>query len=56
MLFIGLLVGLIVGGGAGAYIAWGKARDRCQRELAMLAGKSAADIASTEARLDEWSK
>ncbi len=56
MLVIGLFVGVLLGGGAGAFAAWNVARARGQREVAEIAGKSAADIAATGARLDEWSK
>ncbi|MBF6600866.1 MAG: DNA recombination protein RmuC [Dehalococcoidia bacterium] len=56
MLLTGLILGALAGGALGAYVAAAVARGRSQRELAELAGKSAADIASTSARLDEWSK
>ena len=56
MLLIGLVIGGIIGAAAGAYGAWSYSRNRCEREVAEIAGKSAADIASTSARLDEWSK
>ncbi len=56
MLVLGLFVGVLIGSGVGAYAAWNVARARGQREVAEIAGKSAADIAATGARLDEWSK
>jgi len=56
MLIIGLAIGVTFGTGVGAWWAWSYARNRCQREVAEIAGKSAADIAATGARLDEWSK
>jgi DNA recombination protein RmuC len=56
MLLAGLLTGIVAGGAGGAWCAWTYARARCQREVAEIAAKSAADIAATGARLDEWSK
>lgn len=56
MLITGLAIGALIGLVTGAWGAWSYARNRCQREVAEIAGKSAADIAATGARLDEWSK
>ena len=56
MIMASLGIGLLCGAALGAYVAWSLARSRCQREVAEIAGKSAADIASTSARLDEWSR
>src|SRR5574338_975254 len=56
MLIIGFAIGAVIGLVTGAWGAWSYARNRCQREVAEIAGKSAADIAATGARLDEWSK
>src|SRR5439155_19871472 len=56
MIVLALLAGGAIGAALGAYVSRTTARDRCRREVAEIAAKSAADIASTSARLDEWSK
>src|SRR5437870_1602851 len=56
VIILGLLAGGALGAALGAYVARTAAQERCRREVAEIAAKSAADIASTGARLDEWSK
>src|SRR5438105_13321682 len=56
MIALALLAGAVGGAAIGAYVARTAAQERCRREVAEMAAKSAADIASTGARLDEWAK